>query len=428
MNLDLIVTHLVAAIAVILALSYVFGQLSRRLGQPEVIGQLFIGIALGPSLLGRLSGRLEHTLFPASIMAYLYVTAQVALVLFLFAVGYDLNVRLLKLLRGTVSAVSVSTFVVPMLLGAASAYAFGDWYRAAGESRVGTGAFTLFMGVAVSITAVPVLASIIRERGIAATTAGVTAMSSAALVDLLGWLTLAGVLVMASASSATHRPWPVTVLLLVVYVLAMGFPVRRALRYWLDRPSAVLANKVPVAVAVAMGSAWATAALGLHVIFGAFFAGVIMPRQANGQPDADLLRPIQDIGRLLLPIFFVVSGLSADVSLLRAPDFALFGVICAIAVIGKIGAGFLAARFTKKSTRDSAVIGVLLNTRGLTELIALNVGLQAGIIHQRLYTILVLMALLTTAATGPLLSLIRWRWPAAPPPPVPAPDEAVLDG
>jgi Kef-type K+ transport system membrane component KefB len=160
---------------------------------------------------------------------------------------------------------------------------------------------------------------------------------------------------------------------------------------------------------------------------GAFFAGVIMPRQANGGPDADLLRPVQDIGRLLLPIFFVVSGLSANVSLLRASDFASFGVICVIAVAGKIGAGFLGARSTRTSTRDSAVIGVLLNTRGLTELIALNVGLQAGIIHQRLYTILVLMALLTTAATGPLLTLIRPELPTAPPSQVPAPGEAVLD-
>lgn len=426
MNLDLIVTHVVAAIAVILGLSYFFGQISRRLGQPEVIGQLFIGIALGPSLLGHLSSGVEHALFPASITAYLYVTAQVALVLFLFAIGYELNMRMLRLVRGAVSVVSVSAFVVPMSLGAASAYVFSDWYRAAGESRVRTGSFVLFMGVAVSITAVPVLAAIIRERGIAATPAGVTAMTSAALIDVWGWLTLGGVLVMASASSSTHRPWPATVLLLTGYVLVMVFPVRRALQYWMSRPKAVLADKVPIAVAVAMGSAWATAALGLHVIFGAFFAGVIMPRQASGGPDADLLRPIQDIGRLLLPVFFVVSGLSANVSLLRASDFALFAVICVIAVAGKVGAGFLGARATKASVRDSAVIGVLLNTRGLTELIALNVGLQAGIIHQRLYTVLVLMALLTTAATGPLLTLIRPHWPAAPPT-VPAHGEAVLD-
>ena len=151
-----------------------------------------------------------------------------------------------------------------------------------------------------------------------------------------------------------------------------------------------------------MGSAWATAALGLHVIFGAFFAGLMMPRQPDGVPDADLLRSIHDVGRVFLPVFFVVSGLSVNISALRTQDFALFGVICAIAVAGKTGAGFLAARLTGMPAHHSAVVGILLNTRGLTELIALNTGLQTGIIHQRLYTILVLMALVTTVATGPL--------------------------
>ena len=428
MNIDLIVTHVVAAIAVILGLSYVLGQLFRRVGQPEAIGQLFAGIVLGPSLLERFFGGIKHTLFPASIVAYLYVIAQVALVLFLFGIGYELDSRLLRRRRGTVSAVSGSAFVVPMVLGAASAYVFGHWYRTAGESRAGTGSFMLFMGVAVSITAVPVLASVIRERGIEATLPGVTAMTSAALIDALCWLALAGVLVMASVPSSTHRAWPVTVLLLIGYVLATAFVVRPAMGQWWRRPNALLANKVPVTVAFAMGSAWATAALGLHVIFGAFFAGLVMPRQPNGVPDEELLRPIQDAGRLLLPIFFVISGLSVNVGLLRAQDFALFGVICAIAVIGKIGVGFLAARITKVNRRDSAVIGVLLNTRGLTEIIALNVGLQAGIIHQRLYTILVLMALVTTAATGPLLTLVRPRGPTVPPSSTLAPGAAVVNG
>jgi K+:H+ antiporter len=143
------------------------------------------------------------------------------------------------------------------------------------------------------------------------------------------------------------------------------------------------------------------------VIFGAFFAGLMMPRQRGGSPDADLLRPMLGTGRLLIPLFFVVSGLSVDVGLLRARDLALLGVICLIAVGGKLGTGFVAARISGLDRRDAATVGVLLNTRGLTELIALNAGLQAGVIHQRLYTILVLMALLTTLATGPLLSVTR---------------------
>jgi Kef-type K+ transport system membrane component KefB len=203
------------------------------------------------------------------------------------------------------------------------------------------------------------------------------------------------------------------VLLLVGYITVTLFIVRPALRLWLRRPHAVLADKVPVAVVVAMGSAWVSAALGLHVIFGAFFAGVMMPRPDNDAPDADILRPVLEAGRLLLPVFFVVSGLSVNVGALRAQDLALFGVVCAIAISGKAGVGFLAAWATGMGKRDSSVVGVLLNTRGLTELIALNVGLQAGIIHPRLYTILVLMALAMTAATGPLLTLIGSHEPGS---------------
>jgi Kef-type K+ transport system membrane component KefB len=405
-NVDSIVTQVVAAIAIAIGLSYAVGKLFRRMRQPEVIGQLFVGIALGPSLLGRFSNSVTHTLFPARIVPYLNVTSQVALILFLFAIGYELNLRMLRKYRRTVSVLSISTFAVPVLLGVASVYVFASWYRAAGEPHAGTAAFILFMGVAVSITAVPVLASITGERGIAATVPGATAMTSAALIDALGWLALTGVLLVASASSSAFRPWTPTVLLLVGYITVTLFIVRPALRLWLRRPHAVLADKVPVAVVVAMGSAWVSAALGLHVIFGAFFAGVMMPRPDNDAPDADILRPVLEAGRLLLPVFFVVSGLSVNVGALRAQDFALFGVVCAIAISGKAGVGFLAAWATGMGKRDSSVVGVLLNTRGLTELIALNVGLQAGIIHPQLYTILVLMALAMTAATGPLLTLI----------------------
>jgi Kef-type K+ transport system membrane component KefB len=412
-NVDSIVTQVVAAIAIAIGLSYAVGKLFRRMRQPEVIGQLFVGIALGPSLLGRFSSSVTHTLFPARIVPYLNVTSQVALVLFLFAIGYELNLRMLRKYRRTVSVLSISTFAVPLLLGVASVYVFASWYRAVGEPHAGTAKFILFMGVAVSITAVPVLASITGERGIAATAPGATAMTSAALIDALGWLALAGVLVVASASSSAFRPWTPTVLLLVGYITVTLFIVRPALRLWLRRPHAVLADQVPVAVVVAMGSAWVSAALGLHVIFGAFFAGVMMPRPDNDAPDADILRPVLEAGRLLLPVFFVVSGLSVNVGALRAQDFALFGVVCAIAISGKAGVGFLAAWATGMGKRDSSVVGVLLNTRGLTELIALNVGLQAGIIHPRLYTILVLMALAMTAATGPLLTLIGSHEPGS---------------
>jgi K+:H+ antiporter len=406
---DAVVVHVVAAIAVVTGLAYFVGQLFRRIGQPEVLGQLLIGIALGPSLAGRFAGGVVHSIFPAVIVSYLNVISQIALVLFLFAIGYELDLRILRRQRRAVAAVAVSAFAIPMALGAASVWAFGNWYRAAGEPRTESAASALYMGVAVSITAVPVLASIVAERGIAATIPGVTAMASAALIDATGWLTLAGVLVIASVSTAAHRPWALTAILLFGYVVVTLLFVRPLLRKWLRRRGAVVAGNVPVAVATALSSAWATAALGLHVIFGALLAGLIMPRRQDGAPDPDILGPVLEAGRLFIPVFFMLSGLSVNVGLLGVKDFALFGAVCLIAVTGKLGGGALAARIGGMGARDSAVVGVLLNTRGLTELIALNAGLQAGVIHQRLYTLLVLMALLTTASTGPLLTLAGSR-------------------
>jgi Kef-type K+ transport system membrane component KefB len=310
--------------------------------------------------------------------------------------------------RRVVPVISVAAFGIPALLGVASVYLFEGWYRTVGEQHAGDAPFTLFMAIAVSITAVPVLASIIRERGLATAVPGVLAMASAALIDAFGWLLLLGVLIIASAATAGHRPWDITLLLLAVYVAVALLVIRPVLPKLLHRRHAVAANNAPIAVALAMGSAWATAALGLHVIFGAFLAGVIMPRRPDGGPDADLLRPVLDAGRLLLPVFFIVSGLSVNIGILHTRDFELLAVICTLAIAGKVGAAILAGWLAKTDRRDSLVVGVLLNARGLTELIALNVGLQAGIIHQRLYTIMVLMALVMTAITGPLLSTVNW--------------------
>jgi Kef-type K+ transport system membrane component KefB len=183
---------------------------------------------------------------------------------------------------------------------------------------------------------------------------------------------------------------------------------------WWGRRGAVASSKVALAMAIALGSAWATSALGLHVVFGALLAGLLLPRSAGGTVDIDLLRPIEDTGRLLLPVFFIVSGLSVNIGALHSQDLALLTVILVLAVAGKVLTGYCAARFSRMSGRDSLIVGVLLNTRGLTELIVLNVGLQSGLLHQRLYTLLVIMALVTTTATHPLLSLIMSRKPPGP--------------
>ena len=358
--------RVVLAIAVIVALSYLLGLLARRLGQPAVIGQLFAGIALGPSLLGRLPGRLSATLFPHQILPYLTVVAQIALILFLFSVGYELDRRLLRGRVRAVPFVVTAGFMVPMLLGTASTVAFGTWYAATGTTHASHGTFVLFVGVALAITAVPVLAGIIEERNLGGTVAGVVAMTSAGVIDALGWLALAGVLL--GASGGAHRPWPVTVTLLIGYLAVLLLVLRPALRRWMQRSRSSPSAKLPVVATFAMASAWVTGALGLHVIIGAFLAGLVMPRRPDGTPQPELLGAMEKAGGVLLPVFFVVSGLSTDIGSLRRADVGLFAVVCVIATAGKLGAAMLAARASNLSWHESAVVGALLNTRGLTEL------------------------------------------------------------
>ncbi|MFJ9811376.1 cation:proton antiporter [Streptomyces sp. NPDC101158] len=404
MSTDSVITHVVAALAVVIAASHALGAVARKLGQPAVIGQLFAGIALGPSLLGLLPGDVYESLFPKQIQPVLTALAQVALVFFLFAVGYELDLRLLRQ-QSAVTAVSVSGFALPMLMGAGIVLLFPGGFASVNGGRPTDTTFVLYMAVALSITAVPVLASIIKDQGLLGSRPGTIAMASAGVIDALSWPVLAVVLV--GDEDGSVRTWAVKVALLVLYVLAMLFAVRPLLAWWTRRPGLSAAHQVPVAVTVALASAWVTNALGLHVIFGALLAGVVMPRLPDGSPDARLLRPLQDVGGLLLPVFFAISGMAVVLGGLYASDLLILAVICAAAVVSKVAAGSLSARGTRQPWRDSLLIGVLLNTRGLTELIVLNVGLQAGIIGPRLYALLVVMALLTTAATGPLIRLLR---------------------
>ncbi|MFE1902466.1 cation:proton antiporter [Streptomyces gardneri] len=404
MSSDSVVTHVVAALAVVIAASSALGAAARRLGQPPVVGQLFAGIALGPSLLGLVPGRVYETLFPAEIQPILTSFAQVALVLFLFAVGYELDLGLLRGQRA-VAAVSLGGFVVPMAMGAGLVLLLPEAFVAVNGGRPVDATFTLYMAVALSITAVPVLASIIKDQGLAGTVPGTVAMASAGVIDALSWPVLAVVLV--GGAHGSLRDWGVKAALLAVYVLVMLFAVRPLLAWWKGWAGARVSYQVPVAVSVALASAWATNALGLHVIFGALLAGVVMPRRPDGTPDGSLLRPLQDAGGLLLPVFFAVSGMAVALDGLHGSDLLLLVVICAAAVVSKVASGTLAARGVRLAWRDSLLIGVLLNTRGLTELIVLNVGLAAGVIGPRLYALLVVMALLTTAAAGPLIRLLR---------------------
>ncbi|MFF0967861.1 cation:proton antiporter [Streptomyces sp. NPDC003703] len=398
MSTDSMVTHVVAALAVVITAAQLLGAAARKLRQPAVIGQLLAGVALGPSLLGLVPGGVHDALFPARIAPVLTALAQVALVLFLFAVGHELDLGRFRH-RRAVTVVALSGFAVPMLTGAGLVVLLPGAFRSVNAGRPVDTAFTLYMAVALSITAVPVLAGIITDQGLAGSRPAVIALAAAGVIDVLSWPVLA--LCLAGGGSLTT--WFTRVALLAAYILVMVLAVRPVLVWWTNRPVSPPTDPVPVATALALASAWATSALGLHVIFGALLAGALMPRRRDGVQDSRLPGPLRETGGLLLPVFFTVSGMSVELSALRARDIVLLLVLCAAAVVGKVASGALAARTgARLPWRESLLVGVLLNTRGLTELIVLNAGLQAHLIGPRLYALLALMALFTTALAGPL--------------------------
>ncbi len=390
-------------IALVFVVASLLGAAARKCGQPAVIGQILTGVVLGPSFLGRLPGHLTSHLFPSDVLPYLNVLSQVAVVIFMFSVGYEIEFGALRGYGRVVPLVALVALLVPMGLGIACVLLLRPQFAHIGmghESR----SLVLFMGTATSITALPVLAAIVRERNLAGTTAGIVATAAAGIMDVLAWLVLAAALI--GTGHSGRFSVPVTVLLIGCFTVLMLVVVRPALSWWTNRRQSPLSSPAPVAFTLAIASAWVTASLGLHPVFGAFLAGLTM-RGRNQMPDAEVVRAMDQSGGLLLPLFFVVTGLSLNVSAMQGTAFLLLAVIVIIAWAGKIGPSYGISRASGLSARDSATIAALVSTRGLTELIALNVGLVDGIINQRLFTVLFLMALITTLTTGPLLSMIR---------------------
>jgi Kef-type K+ transport system membrane component KefB len=400
---DSIVAEVIGDIALVFVVATLLGAVARKCGQPAVIGQILTGVVLGPSLLGRLPGHPTAHLFPSQALPYLSVLAQVAVAIFMFAVGYEIDFGSIRGHGRAVPLVALGALLVPMGLGTGGLLLLHSDFTAIGVADQGR-SFLLFMAAALSITALPVLAEIVRDRGLAGTTAGVIATAAAGIMDVLAWLVLAAALI--GTSHSGRFSLPVMVILVACFAAVMLTVVRPAVAWWTKRRQFVLSSPVPVAFALTMASAWVTASLGLHPVFGAFLAGLTM-RGGRGAPEAEVLRVMDQAGSLLLPLFFVVTGLSLNVGEVSGDALLLLAVVCVIAAVGKLGPGYAISRACGLTARDSATIAALVNTRGLTELIALNVGLTDGIINQRLFTVLVLMALITTLATGPLLTAIR---------------------
>ncbi|MEU5348004.1 cation:proton antiporter [Streptomyces sp. NPDC020766] len=396
------------ATAVILVAAHGAGMLARKLGQPSIVGQLIAGIALGPSLLSQLPPAVGNTLFPAEIAPMLTGLGQVSLVLFLYFVGYELDLGLLRGRSRSTLTVAAAAFAVPMMMGAGAALLFHGTLEKLGLPQDLSARSILFLAVSLSITAVPVLIVVVRENGLAATVPGVIAVSAAGLIDVVGWAVLLGTIMDSGDGSGISLP--VRLILLVVAVVVMAWPARLLLRRLMRSPGVSSAARLSALIGFAFAASWVTSALGLHVIFGALLAGVVTPREPDGTLSPDLVRSLDSIGSLLLPFFFVVSGRSVSIGTLDGTAISVLVGVTVLAVVAKVGSGALAARMCKLDNRTSMTIGVLLSTRGLTELIALNAGFQAGLLSGPLYTVLVLMAIATTLLTQPLLVLVQRIW------------------
>jgi Kef-type K+ transport system membrane component KefB len=390
--------ELILALAVIVVAARLFGVLARRLGQPAVTGEILAGILLGPTLAG---GAITATVFPSYVHPALSVLADSGVCIFMFFVGLHVDRDLLRGQGRIATTVSVSAMVLPFGLGVLLAL-----YLAASQPAHDLLAFVLFIGTAMSITAFPVLARILSDGGLITTPIGGLALASAALDDVLAWSLLA---VVVAITDASRDPW--RVLLVVPFAAVLLKIVRPLLARLAERhlPVGTLASSGLLVVAAAglLLCAEVTDWMGLHPIFGAFLFGVVMPRDRVSALCARVLRGVEKTNALvLLPVFFLIVGFKvnlADVDAHRAGEFAL---ILVVAIGGKGIGAFAGARVCGARPRHCAVLAVLINTRGLTELIALTVGLQLGLLNQDLYSLMVVMALVTTAMTGVLLRLI----------------------
>lgn len=407
-NLDHPLSHLLVQMLVILIVARVTGKLFARLGQPAVVGEMAAGILLGPSLFGLLAPEAFGFVFPQASLGTLRLLSQIGVCFFMFSVGMEVDTRHLRSKAQVAVAVSHASILLPYLLGVILAYFLFTELAQPGTSFV---TFALFMGISMSITAFPVLARILQERALSKTFLGTTAIACAAVDDVSAWSILAFVVAIATAASIAAAA--LKLLLVLAFVVAMVFGVRRLLprslghaRLTREHPTG---GTLTTIVALVIASALTTEVIGIHALFGAFLAGAIMP-DAHGFRRKVSLRIENFSTVLLLPLFFAFTGLRTQMGLLAdARDWLLALLIIAVATAGKLGGSALAARLVGLSWRDSLQLGALMNTRGLMELIVLNIGYDLGILSPRIFTMLVLMALGTTMMTGPLLTLFRDR-------------------
>ncbi|MFY1635030.1 cation:proton antiporter [Solwaraspora sp. WMMB335] len=390
------------AVAVILLCCRAVAWLLGKVGQPAVVSEMLAGVLLGPSLFGLFAPAAQDVLFPEQLYPVLYVVGQVGLVIFMFQAGYAFTTHRVPNLFGTAGAVSLAGVLAPLGLGALLVFATAAHVPILAPG-VPLAVSAAFVGVTLAITAFPMLARIITERGQAGTRHGSLALASGAIDDVVAWVLLAVVL-----AAATGRPGPALV--------TIGGAVLFGLLLWLVGARAAAAlirdgrlgdqSRLLAIVALLFAVAWYTDEIGLYAVFGAFAVGAVMPHDPRTDRVVETLVPVCQT--VFLPLFFTYSGLHTEFGLLARPSVLMFALACVVvAVLGKFGSCWLAARLRGETNGVALRVGALMNARGLMQLIALNVGLTAGVVNPTLFTALVLVALVTTLMTTPLLSLFE---------------------
>ena len=395
---------LIQIIAVLLTVR-LFGYLFKYIGQPGVIGEIVAGIVLGPSLLGYFYPEAFHFLFPEESLTNLGLLSQMGLVLFMFVIGMELDFKVLKNKINETLVISHAGILVPFLLGIIASFWIYEEYASSYTAFI---PFALFIGISMSITAFPVLARIIQERNMTKKPIGILAIASAANDDVTAWCLLA--VVIAIAKAGTFGSALYTIGLTVTYIVTMFLVVRP----FLKKVGAVYANNevinksfVAFIFLILIISATITEIIGIHALFGAFMAGVVMPSNLGFRKV--MMEKVEDIALVFfLPLFFAFTGLRTEIGLINTPE--LWGVcllLVTVAVVGKLGGCSIASRLVGESWKDSLIIGTLMNTRGLMELVALNIGYEMGVLPPSIFVILVIMALVTTFMTTPLLHFVE---------------------
>ena len=391
-------------LALIIIVTRAVGGAFKRLGQPAVVGEILAGIALGPSLIGGIQvggASVTDLLFPSGVVHQLTGIANLGLALFMMMVGLELNLGPARSIGRRAAAISTSSVLLPMVLGGL----LGIWLYATMGVTGSRVAFILFIGVAMSVTAFPVLARILVERQLHKTSLGALVLACAGVDDVLAWSLLA--LATAIAEGEGARELVRVLALLCVYCVVLLCIVRPALRKlaaWRRRTGRLTPTMLALVLLGLSLSAAATEIIGVHFVFGAFLFGAALPREESAELIHDLLARLEQVTvLLLLPVFFVITGLAVDLRSFDTGDLAILGAVLAVACAGKFVGAAGAARLQGVPTRYSLAIGVLMNTRGLTELVVVTVGYRAGLISQDLLTVFVVMAVVTTLLTKPLL-------------------------